>query len=184
MPAKTKSPSSWLYPDRDAWDKLLDIRPKPRPVMEKPSWWRGAWPARWPGKPTAAALSNERKLETVRKELAWAQKCFYYAQSVLPDSQAERKAGRMAEVIGRARRAIDVPKKAEDIERAVDELAGVARYDPAKSPRAFVETAGRSVSAAGQIMETSRFESVAYWGRVFARAGGFFRAMKNDLPHE
>ena len=34
------------------------------------------------------------------------------------------------------------------------------------------------------IMETSRFESVAYWGRVFARAGGFFRAMKEDLPHE
>lgn len=184
MPETSKSPSSWLYPDRQAWEKLLDIRPKPRPVMEKPAWWRGPWPARWPGRPTAAAISNERKLDSVRRELAWAQKCFYYAQSVLPDSKAKQKAGLIAEALGRARTAIDMPEKAEDIHPAVDELSGVGRYNPAKSPGSFVETAGRCISAVGQVMEASRFESVAYWGRVFARAGGFFRAMRHDLPHE
>jgi len=182
MAKTTESAGSWLYPDRGAWEKLLHLRPKPRAVMDKPLWWRKPWPARWPGKPSAAAVSNDRKFEAVRNELAWAQKCFYYAEAVLPDSRAKEKARRIAEALGRLRMAIDGPGKAADVAGLADELSAVGRHDPAKSPRAFIEMAGQSLSAAGQILETSGFESVAYWGRVFARAGGFFRAMKRDLP--
>ena len=182
MAAEGQAPSSWVYPDRDAWEKLLHLRPKPRPVMEKPAWWRGSWPAAWPGKPTEGAQSNERKLEAVRRELAWAQKCFYYAESVLANSHARDKARRIADTLGRARRSLDTPDKADQMDYVAQELAGVGRYDPAKHPRAFVEASGRSLSAAGGAMATSRHESVGYWGRVLVRAGGFFRAMKQELP--
>lgn len=184
MAPEAKEPGNWIYPDREAWDKLMNLRPRPRAVMEKPPWWRGSWPAQWPGKPTAAALSNDRKLAIVRKQLIWAQNCFYHAQSVLPDGRAKQKAGRIADILGRARKAVDQPEKADVLDLAAVEFARVGKYDPAQCPRAFVETAGQSISAAGQIMETSRFGSVAYWGRVLVRAGGFFRAMKYDLPGE
>ena len=157
-----KTPSSWLYPDRDAWEKLLKIRPKPRPVMDKPPWWRGAWPARWPGKPAGAALSDERKLDVLARELAWAQNCFRYAASALPDSPAKQKAGRIADALERTRTAVDTPKKAASVEQAVDELVGVGNHDPATRPAAFVDSAGRSVAATGRIMQDSRFESLAY----------------------
>jgi hypothetical protein len=162
MAENVQTPSSWVYPDRDAWEKLLRIRPRPRPVLDKPQWWRGRWPPRRPGRPTAAALANGRILETLRGELAWAQKCFYHAQSVLPNCQAQAKAGRLADALGRARRSLDAPQKAAGMDAVVDELIGVGRYDPAKYPRAFVDAAGRSISAAGRAMQTSRFETVAY----------------------
>ena len=149
--------------------------------MEKPAWWHRPWPAASPGKPTDAALANDRKLDTIRKELAWARNCFYYAEDVLPNGEARAKAGRLAMELDRARSAFDTPEKAEGMDLLAHELARVARYDPAKHPRSFVETAGSSVSAAGQAMVGSSYESVAYWGRVLVRAGGFFRAMKYDL---
>lgn len=184
MADASKTPSSWVYPDRDAWEELLNIRPRPRSVMDKPEWWHKPWPARWPGKPAGAALSDDRKLKALRRELAWAQRCFHYAEHVLPDSQTKEKAGRIADALGRARRAIDAPEKAADVAQAVDELAGVGRYDPSRNPRAFVDTAGRSISATGRALAASRFESVAYWGRVFGRAGGFFRSMRHQLLGE
>jgi len=176
-----KIPSSWLYPDRDAWENLLKIRPKPRPVMDKPPWWRNSWPARWPGKPAGAALSDERKLDVLARELAWAQDCFRYAASALPDSHAKLKAKRIADALERTRMAIDTPEKAANVENAIDELVGVGHNDPANNPAAFVDSAGRSVAATGRIMQDSRFGSLAYWGRVLLRTGGSFRSMRHEL---
>ena len=105
----------------------------------------------------------------------------FYAQSVLPGSQAQEKAGRIADALGRARLALDTAEKAANAEPAAANLAGIGAYDPAKYPQAFVEHAGLSLTAAGRAMEASRVEAVAYWGRVLARAGGFFRSMNHDL---
>lgn len=182
MADEEKPASSWIYPDREAWEKLLRIRPRPRPVMEKPDWWRGRWPPARPGKPAPRMLAGDRILDKVRNELDWAQKCFYYAESILPESAAREKSRLIAGALGRARKTIDSHDKAKEIESAAHELAGVARYDPAKYPKAFVEAAGSSLTAMGKVMETSRFQSVAYWGRVFVRAGGYYRAMRHDLP--
>ena len=181
MPGSQRSSSPWIYPDREAWEALLRIRPKPRPVMDKPDWWRGQWPAGRRGA-AAGATSADRLLDRIRNELAWAAKCFFYAESIFPDSRVKEKVRLIANALERARTAVDTPAKAEDISAVADELAGVGRYDPVKHPRAFVETAGRSLSATGQAMEASTFEGLAYWGRSFVRAGGFLRAMKHDLP--
>ena len=178
MAAQSKAPSSWVYPDRDAWETLLSIHPKPRPVTEKPEWWRGPWPS---GNGFGENLSSDQKLEVVKKEFAWARKCFYYAESVLPDSAAKEKAGRIARVLGRANQALDSREKATDVFAVVHELSRIGRYDPQRHPRAFVETAGGSVAAAGKVMEDSQVESMAYWGRALARAGRYFQTMKYDL---
>jgi len=181
MAEGSRSSGGWVYPDWDAWQKLLHLRPKPAPVMNKPPWWQDPWPLGRSAR-AAAGLTDGRRLELIRSELTWAQKCFYYAQSALPDSLAKAKAGRIAEIIGRARRAIDTAETARGMERAIDELAGVGQYDPEKYPRAFVEAAGRSISAAGHAMESARQASLGYWGRVFVRAGGYFRSMGHELP--
>ena len=184
MGQKAKMPSSWVYPDRDAWEKLLQIRPKPRPVLEKPAWWRTPWPPRRPGRAGEADLPNERKLDLLRNELGWARRCFRYAGSVLPPSRAKAKASRIADALARARKSFDRPEKTKDMDPVSDELVAVGRYDPARHARAFVEASGRSISAAGQVMAAAAFGDVAYWGRVLVRAGGFFRAMKHELPGE
>jgi len=149
--------------------------------MDKPAWWRDSWPLGRSGQ-SMSGMSDARKLEIVQGELAWAQKCFYYAQSVLPDSLAKDKAGRMAEIIGRARQVIATTEAAQAAAMAVDELSPIGRYDPERYPKAFVEAAGRSISAAGRAMEASTLATVAYWGRVFVRAGGFFCSMGQELP--
>ncbi|MCD6303965.1 MAG: hypothetical protein J7M21_03265 [Planctomycetes bacterium] len=173
--------SSWVYPDREAWQELLKIRPKPRPVMERPSWWRRPWPATWPGKPTAAALSIDRLYHAARSELAWARKCFRYAQAVLPQGPARRKARLLADALARTRSAMDRPAKASGLADLVHELAPVGRYDPRKYPHAFIEMAGRSVQGAGRLLASSPHPSVAYWGRVLVRAGGYFLATREGL---
>ena len=139
MAPHVKSPSSWVYPDRDAWENLLHIRPKPRPVLEKPPWWRGPWSASRPGRPTEKADSAERKIELLRNELAWAQKCLSYAQSVLPQPKARAKAGRLADAIARACKSFDNTEKSAGMDRVVEELVGVGRHDPARKPQAFIQ---------------------------------------------
>jgi len=182
MGKKATSPSSWLYPDRDRWESLLSIRPKPQPVMEKPTWWSGRWPAGAAARATDGSARPQQILARVVRELSWAQKCFLHAQSVLPDCSAKNKAGRIGEALGRTRKAIDVPEKAEDIVRVIDELSGVGRYDPGKHPRRFVETAAASLAAAAAVLAACPFEAVAYWGRTLTRASRFFGAMKHELP--
>jgi hypothetical protein len=175
-------PSGWLYPDRQAWESLLRIRPKPQPVLAKPSWWRGRWPDGAAARTTNGSSEPRQVLDRVRRELAWARKCFCHAQSVLPDSSAKNKAARIGDTLARVRKAVDTPEKAEDVVRAIDELAAMGRHDPEKYPRSFVETAAASLGAAGAILAASRFGAIAYWGRVLSRSSGFFRSMGHELP--
>ncbi|HUS92638.1 MAG TPA: hypothetical protein VM695_12350 [Phycisphaerae bacterium] len=182
MPGNVEVSSSWVYPDRDAWEKLLHLRPKPRPVMDKPPWWRTPWPLSGSDGGGSTGGAGVTQLNRIRNQLAWAEKCLLYAQSVLPDGEAKGKAYRLAEELRRTRLAFDTPAKAQGTALAADELVAVGRYDPVKYPRPFIEAAGRGVTAAGQVMSASACPSVAYWGRVLVRAGGYFRAMKPDLP--
>lgn len=179
--AAGKTSGDWVYPDPDGWEKLMLTRPRRRAAMEKPDWWHTPWPPRRIGQ-TKEALSPHRKFEALKHELAWAQRCLYYAQSVLPDSAAKHKVVLLAEALGRVNQAIDAVEKAQGIYGAADELRGISQYDPARYPRAFVENAGRSLVAAGKILGTSPLGAVAYWGRALVRAGGFVQCMKHDLP--
>ena len=152
------------------------------PVMEKPSWWTARWAMGRPLGPANSMQGQQLRAQAVRGEFAWAQRCLLYAQSVLPDSMAKDNVGKIAEALERVRLALDTTDKALAAETAAADLAGIGGYDPAKYHHAFVERASLCLRAAGKALEASGCEAVAYWGRTLARMGGFFGAMKQDLP--
>jgi hypothetical protein len=174
--------SSWVYPDWDSWRQLLNLRPKPMPVMDKPVWWTSHWPMGRQLGPAGSVQGQQMRAQAVRGEFAWAQRCMLYAQSVLPQSMAKDNSGKIADVLERVRLALDTTDKALAAEPAASDLAGIGSYDPARYHHAFVERAGLCLRSAGRALETCGCESVAHWGRTLARMGGFFGVMKQDLP--
>lgn len=182
MTGSPANPSSWVYPDWDSWQQLLNLRPKPMPVMDKPPWWPGRWPMGRPFGPASSTQGKELGAQAVRGEFAWARRCLLYARSVLPESLAKDNAGRIADALDRLRLALDTSEKALAAEGAAAQLAGIGAYDPAKYHHAFVERAAQCIAAAGRALEATGFEAMEYWGRTLARMGGFFGAMRQELP--
>jgi hypothetical protein len=182
MTGTPTSSSSWVYPDWDSWRQLLNLRPKPLPVMEKPPWWTAHWPMGRQFGPANSVQGQQLRAQAVRGEFGWAQRCLLYAQSLLPDSMAKDNAGKIAEALERVRLALDTTDKALAAEGAAADLAGIGAYDPARYPHAFVERASQCLTAAGRSLEACGVETVAYWGRTLTRMGRFFGSMKQELP--
>ena len=122
-----------------------------------------------------------RKLNAVRDELRRAELAFLAAKQVFGDANAREAAGKIADALGRASRAIDSPEKGAAVHAVVQALAGASRFDPAWHPVEFAKTAAWSVGRAGRMMAGCGFPAVAYWGRTLIRMAGAFAAMKDAL---
>ena len=122
------------------------------------------------------------KLNAVKAELRRAELAFLAASRSLPTLRARRAAGRIADALGRASRAIDGVAKGAAVHAAAGALEGVSRFDPADRPGDFVRLSGKSVALAGKAMARCGFDSVEYWGRTLGRLARVFAATRFSSP--
>jgi hypothetical protein len=121
------------------------------------------------------------QLNAVKDEFRRAELAFVTAKRVLGDPAAGEAAGRIADALSRASRAVDTIEKGVAVHPVLNALVDVARFDPAWEPVEFCETAGRSVADVGRKMERCEFATVAYWGRTLARLATAFASRKEAL---
>lgn len=130
-----------------------------------------------PGQEPRARLGR-LKLNAVKDEFRRSELAFMAAKHALGEMGVAVLAGRIADALGRACRAIDTVEKGAAVYPALEALVGVSKIDPASRPAAFLDLAGKSIAIAGRMMASSGFADVAYWGRALSHLAGGLAACR------
>jgi hypothetical protein len=126
-------------------------------------------------------LTDKEKYEEVKKKIADAEKGFRIASDTLSDNEAAKKAGNVADTLGKVNKAIDTYEKGVVIFEGIQNLKDLSQTDPYKDPERFARESGETLASFGKVMKFSKIPGISAYGEFLSHAGDFFVNMRKAL---
>lgn len=130
-------------------------------------------------------LTDEEKYKEVKDKMSKAEKAFEVASKTLSNKEAAENAAKVADILGKANKAINTYDKGIVIYEGIKSLKDFSKYDPYTDPEGFAKAAGGFLATLGEVMKLSKIPGVSVYGQFLSDAGNFFVNMRKQLhPHE